>query len=119
MRGGKIAGCGKSIPARGFRSIRRRLLRSFALRPGRRSAPAATARQGAGDGGQGVTDLLRWGSVSFPEKQWLSSRASSGVEFILAHRKSAALGAVAAIGLGASIVLGIFYARYEQMAAAQ
>jgi murein DD-endopeptidase MepM/ murein hydrolase activator NlpD len=65
-----------------------------------------------------VTDLLRWGSVSFPEKQWLWSRASSGFEFALGHRKWMALGA-AAVGLVASAYFGIGYVRYGQLAAAE
>jgi murein DD-endopeptidase MepM/ murein hydrolase activator NlpD len=66
-----------------------------------------------------VTDLLRWGSLSVPEKQWFWNRADSGVEFVLRHRKAAALGGVAAIGLAASVYLGIGYVRYERLAAAE
>ncbi len=66
-----------------------------------------------------MTDLLRWGSPVFPEKRWLSSRASGGVEFIAAHRKAAALGAVAAVGLAASVYFGIGYARYGLLATAE
>ena len=69
-------------------------------------------------GGQGVTDLLRWGSASFPEKQSPWSRASSGFEFVSRHRQSAALGMAAAIGFAAAVGLGIFYFRYERLAAA-
>ncbi len=66
-----------------------------------------------------MTDLLRWGSLSFPEKRWLWSRASGGVLFISGHRKAAALGAVAAVGLAASVYFGIGYARYGLLATAE
>jgi len=66
-----------------------------------------------------VTDLLRWGSLSFPEKRWLWSRASSGVEFLSAHRKAAVLGAAASAGLAASVYFGIGYARYGWLATAE
>src|SRR5579862_9576359 len=70
-------------------------------------------------GGQGVTDLLRWGSLSFPEKRWLWNRTSSGVEFLSAHRKAAVLGAAASAGLAASVYFGIGYARYGWLATAE
>jgi murein DD-endopeptidase MepM/ murein hydrolase activator NlpD len=66
-----------------------------------------------------VTDLVRWGSVSFPEKQWFWRRASSGLEFASAHPKSVALGAAAAIGVAASAYFASFFVRYEQLAAAE
>jgi murein DD-endopeptidase MepM/ murein hydrolase activator NlpD len=66
-----------------------------------------------------VTDLVRWGSLSFPEKQWFWRRASSGLEFASAHPKSVALGAAAAIGVAASTYFASFYIRYEQLAAAE
>ena len=66
-----------------------------------------------------MTDLLRWGSLSFPEKRWLWSRASSGIEFASAHPKAAALGAAAAVGLAASVYFGVGYARYGLLATAE
>ena len=66
-----------------------------------------------------MTDLLRWGSLSFPEKRWLWSRASSGVEFLSAHRKAVVLGAAASAGLAASVYFGIGYARYGWLATAE
>src|SRR5260370_15489209 len=113
------AGWGSSgfgITDRGFTSIRRRHKNicfeawSGARRPQPRLDKA---------GGQGVTDLLRWGSSSFPEKRWLLSRASSGIEFVSAHPKGAMLGAAAAVCLAASIYFGIGYARYGLLATAE
>ena len=66
-----------------------------------------------------MTDLLRWGSVSFPEKQRLWRRARSGVEFASRYPKSLALGATAVIGLAVSGYFGIGYVRYERLAAAE
>ncbi|MFI4947303.1 MAG: peptidoglycan DD-metalloendopeptidase family protein [Alphaproteobacteria bacterium] len=66
-----------------------------------------------------MTDLLRWGSLSFPEKHWLRGRAGSGIEFITGHPKAAALSATAAIGLAAAVYFGIGYARYGQIATAE
>jgi murein DD-endopeptidase MepM/ murein hydrolase activator NlpD len=66
-----------------------------------------------------VSDLLHWGSISFPEKQWLRSRASSGLEFVSGHRKAAALGAVAVIGLAASVYFAVGYTRYGWLATAE
>ena len=66
-----------------------------------------------------MIDLLRWGSVNLPDKQWFSGGARNSLEFILTHRKSAALGTVAAVGLGASICFAVLFARYEELAAAQ
>jgi murein DD-endopeptidase MepM/ murein hydrolase activator NlpD len=66
-----------------------------------------------------LTDLLRWGSLSFPEKQWFWGRASSGIEFVAGHPKAAALGATAAIGLAAAVYFGVGYARYGQIASAE
>jgi murein DD-endopeptidase MepM/ murein hydrolase activator NlpD len=66
-----------------------------------------------------VTDLVRWGSVSFPEKQWFWKRASSGLEFASAHPKSVALGAAAAISIAATAYFASGYVRYEQRVAAE
>ncbi|MGC2411095.1 MAG: hypothetical protein WA459_00130, partial [Stellaceae bacterium] len=66
-----------------------------------------------------MSDLLRWGSLSFPEKQRFWGRASSGIEFVAEHPKAAALGATAAIGLAAAVYFGIGYARYGQIATAE
>jgi murein DD-endopeptidase MepM/ murein hydrolase activator NlpD len=66
-----------------------------------------------------VTDLLRWGGPTFPEKQWLWGRARGGVEFVSTHPKAAALGAAAAIGLAASVYFGVGYARYGLLATAE
>ena len=66
-----------------------------------------------------MTDLLRWGSVSFPEKQRLWRGARSGVEFASRYPKSLALGATAVIGLAASGYFGVGYVRYERLAAAE
>lgn len=62
---------------------------------------------------------MRWGSLSFPEKGWLLSRTSSGFEFVSGHRKAAALGAVAAVGLAASVYFAVGYARYGWLATAE
>ncbi|HEV2336672.1 MAG TPA: peptidoglycan DD-metalloendopeptidase family protein [Stellaceae bacterium] len=66
-----------------------------------------------------MTDLLRWGSLSFPEKRWLRGRAGSGIAFINGHRKAAALSATAAIGLAGAVYFGIGYAHYGQIATAE
>jgi len=66
-----------------------------------------------------VSDLLRWGNLSFPEKQWLRSRASSGFEFVSGHRKAVALGAVVVIGFAASVYFAVGYARYGWLATAE
>ncbi len=67
-----------------------------------------------------MTDLLRWEGLRLPKRRWLlSSRSSGGVEFVLGHRKAAALVAAAAIGLAASAYFGIGYARYEYLAAVE
>lgn len=66
-----------------------------------------------------MSDLLRWGSLSFPEKRWLQSRVSSGIEFVSGHRKATALGAVAAVGLAASVYFAVGYARYGWLATAE
>ncbi len=66
-----------------------------------------------------MSDILRWGSLRFPEKRWLWSRASTGAGFVLGHPKAAGLGAAAAIGLAASVYFGVGYARYGQLATAQ
>jgi murein DD-endopeptidase MepM/ murein hydrolase activator NlpD len=102
---------------RGFTSIRRRrrLNICFSGLVGLGPGIHGSIRRG----GQGVTDLLRWGSLSFPEKRWLWSRASLGVEFLSAHRKAAVLGAAASAGLAASVYFGIGYARYGWLATAE
>jgi murein DD-endopeptidase MepM/ murein hydrolase activator NlpD len=66
-----------------------------------------------------VTDLLRSEGLRLPKRRRLSSRASNGFEFVLGHRKAAALGTAAAIGLAASAYFGIGYARYGYLAAAE
>src|SRR6266851_5080267 len=106
-------GLGKAVD-RGFNSIRRRRLEHLLCSLVGGSVPDihGSIRRG----GQGVTDLLRWGSLSFPEKRWLWSRASSGIEFASAHPKAAALGAAAAVGLAASVYFGVGYARYGLLA---
>jgi murein DD-endopeptidase MepM/ murein hydrolase activator NlpD len=102
---------------RGFTSIRRRRRSDicFAGLVGLDPDIHGSRRRG----GQGVTDLLRWGSPSFPEKQWLWSRAKIGVEFLSAHRKATVLGAAASAGLAASVYFGIGYARYGWLATAE
>ena len=65
-----------------------------------------------------MSDILRWGSASFPEKQWFWGRASSGFKFVLRHRRSAALGLAAVFGLAACVYLGIFYVRYQRLVTA-
>src|SRR5229473_6593283 len=109
-------GLGKAVD-RGFNSIRRRRLEHLLCSLVGRSVPDihGSIRRG----GQGVTDLLRWGSLSFPEKRWLWSRASGGVEFVSAHRKASVLGAAAAVGLAASVYFGVGYARYGLLATAE
>src|SRR5216683_1614149 len=109
-------GLGKAVDC-GFNSIRRRRLEHLLCSLVGRSVPDihGSIRRG----GQGVTDLLRWGSPSFPEKRWLWSRASSGVEFVSAHPKGAVLGAAAAVGLAASVYFGVGYARYGLLATAE
>jgi len=66
-----------------------------------------------------VSDLLHWGSLSFPEKKWLKSRAGTGLEFVSGHPRAAALGAVAAIGVVASVYFAVGYARYGWLATAE
>src|SRR5713101_6272706 len=109
-------GLGKAVD-RCFNSIRRRRLEHLLCSLVGGSVPDihGSIRRG----GQGVTDLLRWGSLSFPEKRWLWSRASSGIEFASAHPKAAALGAAAAVGLAASVYFGVGYARYGLLATAE
>jgi murein DD-endopeptidase MepM/ murein hydrolase activator NlpD len=68
-------------------------------------------------GGQGVTDLLRWGSPGF-SRQHSWSRARRGFAFALRHRRSAALGVAAIIGVASSIYFALGYIRYERIAAA-
>lgn len=62
---------------------------------------------------------MRWGGVSSPDKRWFRGRARNGIEFALGHRKAAALGAAATIGLAASAYFGIGYARYGYLAAVE
>src|SRR6266851_849851 len=108
---------GLGITDRSFTSIRRRRHENMLCSLVECSAPDIDGS--IKRGGQGVTDLLRWGSLSFPEKRWLWSGASGGVLFISGHRKAAALGAVAAVGLAASVYFGIGYARYGLLATAE
>src|SRR4029077_18729013 len=70
-------------------------------------------------GGQGGSDIFGWGGLGFPEKGWLRNRASGGVEFVSGHRKAAALGAAATLGLAATVYFGIGYARYGLLATAE
>ncbi len=102
---------------RGFTSIRRR--RHLDIRFAGLVGLSPNIHGSIRRGGQGVTDLLRWGSLRFPEKRWLWSRAESGVEFLSAHRKAAVLGAAASAGLAASVYFGIGYARYGWLATAE
>jgi murein DD-endopeptidase MepM/ murein hydrolase activator NlpD len=108
---------GLGNPDRGFTSIRRR--RRLDIRYSGLVGLGPDIHGRIRRGGQGVTDLLRWGSLSLPEKRWLWSRASSGVEFLSAHRKAAVLGAAASAGLAASVYFGIGYARYGWLATAE
>src|SRR5579862_1653661 len=96
---------GLGNPDRGFTSIRRRRRLDIRFRGlvGFGSDIHGRIRRG----GQGVTDLLRWGGLSFPEKRWVWSRAESSVEFLLAHRKAVVLGAAASAGIAASVYFGI------------
>lgn len=63
-----------------------------------------------------MTDLLRWGSAGFPDKRlpWSGAERAPG-----RHGSSILLGAVAALGLGASLFLGVGYVRYERLALSQ
>jgi len=63
-----------------------------------------------------VTDLLRWGSAGFPNKQFPWSGAGCAVR---QHGSSILLGTAAALGLSASVFLGIGYVRYERLALSQ
>jgi len=65
-----------------------------------------------------VTDLLRWG-MKFPESRSLSAGMRGGLRLIAEHRMPAALGAAAAIGLGAAIWCGTGYVHYQQLAAGE
>src|SRR5260370_9723407 len=116
MRGGDPVVSANSPGTAGFKSMRRR------LEPDLRFAAWSTLGVGvhgsAGRGGQGVSDILRGGSLGFPEKQLSWSRARSGFEFALRHRRSAALGIAAAIGLATAVGLTIGYVRYQRLAAA-
>src|SRR6266571_3672704 len=109
---------GLGITNRGFTSIRRRrhpehLLCSLV------GSSVPDIHGSIRRGGQGVSDLLRWGSVSFPEKERLWSRTSRGFAFVSGHRKATALGAVAVIGVAASVYFGVGYARYGWLATAE
>ena len=66
-----------------------------------------------------MTDLLRWGSVSFLESRPFWGRAGRRFEFAARHPKSVALGAAAIIGVAAAAYLGIGYYRYGQLVAAE
>ena len=66
-----------------------------------------------------MTDLLRGGRLSVPEKRWFWGSASGGVELVLGHRRAAAFGAAAAIGLAAAAYFGIGYARYSYLASVE
>src|SRR6266852_5878918 len=116
MRGGEAVVSANSSRTAGFKSMRRRLQPH--LRFAAWSTLGVDVHGSAGRGGQGVSDLSRWGRLSFPEKQLSWSRARSGFEFALRHRRSAALGIAAAIGLATAVGLTIGYVRYERLAAA-
>jgi murein DD-endopeptidase MepM/ murein hydrolase activator NlpD len=77
-----------------------------------------------------LTDLLRWGSAGFPERQSLREqlgreqlgREQLGGRLAVAlgdRRAAAVLGAAAVIGLGAAAILGVAYINHERLAATQ
>lgn len=67
-----------------------------------------------------MTDLLRWGSLGFPEKQPPWNRIASGFRQALPrHRGAAVLASVAAIGVAGMVYCGIGYIRYERLATAE
>jgi murein DD-endopeptidase MepM/ murein hydrolase activator NlpD len=63
-----------------------------------------------------VTDLLRWGSAGFPDKRIPWPGAGRALQ---RHGSSILLGTAAAVGLGASVFLGVGYVRYERLAISQ
>jgi murein DD-endopeptidase MepM/ murein hydrolase activator NlpD len=69
-------------------------------------------------GGQKVTDLLHWGSLSFPHKAGFWNRAGGGFAYVARRRKSVALATTAAIGLAGAVYLGVGYVGYQRLATA-
>ncbi len=116
MRGGEAVVSAIASRTADFKSMRRRLQPDLCLAVW--STLGVDVHGLARRGGQPVTDLSRWGSLGFPEKQLSWGRARRGFEFALQHRRSAALGIAAAIGLAAAVGLTIGYVRYERLAAA-
>jgi murein DD-endopeptidase MepM/ murein hydrolase activator NlpD len=65
-----------------------------------------------------VTDLLRWGSASFPEERSIWSRAHAAVAVMLRHRRIAALAAAAVLGVASTGYFASGYVRYQRLVAA-
>src|SRR6266851_8558746 len=116
MRGGEAVVSAIASRTADFKSMRRRLQPDLCLAVW--STLGVDVHGLARRGGQPVTDLSRWGSLGFPEKQLSWGRARRGFEFALQHRRSAALGIAAAIGLATAGGLTIGYVRYERLTAA-
>jgi hypothetical protein len=66
-----------------------------------------------------VTDLLRWGSASFLERQSFWGRGTGAFGVISERPKTVALVAGVAVGVAASAYFAIGYIRYERLAAAE
>src|SRR5437870_4676110 len=116
MRGGETTASTVSSSAAGFKSMRRRLppnLRLVAW-PALRAGIDGSARRG----GQGVTDLLRGGSLGFPQTRFAGGGARSAIQLAVRHRGALALGAAAVIGLGGAAYLAVGYVQYARLTAA-
>ena len=66
-----------------------------------------------------MTDLLRWGSVGFPQTLPIRQRARQVVELAIRHRAPVLTGAATAVGIAAAAHLGIGYLRYERLVSAE
>lgn len=65
-----------------------------------------------------MTDLLRWGSLSFPEKRSTWSGAHGALAVVLRHRQLTALGAAAVLGVAATGYFAAGYVHYQRLVAA-
>jgi murein DD-endopeptidase MepM/ murein hydrolase activator NlpD len=65
-----------------------------------------------------LTDLLRWGSLSFPETQSTWGRKHGAFAVMLRHRRIAALGTAAVVGIASTGYFAVGYIRYQRLVAA-